>query len=125
MEANGVRIVNVGRGPQLEGQWLTVMDVFYYLHRGHEFDVIHRVMPSLTRAQFDAIVAYVKDHHDELVEKDRRIEEFHKHGIDRQHARGGIFAECAPDLTMQERVARLKEKLRQKLVEKNGARDSQ
>ncbi len=121
MPANGVRIVDVGRGPQLEGQRLTVMDVFYYLHRGYEFNVIHAAMPSLTREQFDGIVAYIKDHRDELVEKDRRIEEFHKRGIDRQHARGGIFAESEPDLTTQERIARLKDKL----TEKNGARYSQ
>jgi uncharacterized protein (DUF433 family) len=122
MEANGVRIVDVGRGPQLEGHRLTVMDVFYYLHRGYEFDVIHGVMPSLTREQFDAIIAYINEHHDELVEKDRRVEEFQKHGIATQHARGGIFAECEPNLTTQERVARLKEKLQRKLAEKNGAR---
>ena len=66
-----VRIVDIGRGPQIEGHRLTVMDVFYYLHRGHDFDFIHRAMPTLTREQFDAVAAYVKEHHDELVEEDR------------------------------------------------------
>ena len=31
------------------------MDVFYYLHRGYDFDFIHAAMPSLTREQFDAV----------------------------------------------------------------------
>ena len=68
MNATKVRIVDLGRGPQIEGQRLTVMDVFYYLHRGYDFDFIHRSMPSLTREQFDAVVEYVNQHHDELVE---------------------------------------------------------
>ncbi len=67
-----VRIVDLGRGPQIEGHWLTVMDVFYYLHRGYDFDFIHRAMPSLLREEFDAVVEYVNQHRDELVEKDRR-----------------------------------------------------
>src|SRR5437870_11141991 len=78
MNTKQVRIVDLGRGPQIEGQRLTVMDVFYYLHRGYDFDFIHQAMPSLTRCQFDAVVQYVKEHHSELLEKDRRTEEFHK-----------------------------------------------
>ena len=70
-----VRIIDIGRGPQIEGHRLTVMDVFFYLHRGYDFDFIHMAMPSLTRAEFDAVVEYVNQHHDELVEKDRRVEE--------------------------------------------------
>ena len=35
-----VRIVDLGRGPQIEGHRLTVMDVFYYLHRGYDFDQV-------------------------------------------------------------------------------------
>src|SRR5689334_2048996 len=109
MSTEKVRIVDVGRGPQIEGHRLTVMDVFYYLHRGYDFDLIHRVMPSLTRAEFDAVVAYVQDHREELAEKDRRVEEFHRRGREAQHARGGIFAESDENLTTEERVARLKE----------------
>ena len=122
MKTKTVRIVNFGRGPQIEGHRLTVMDVFYYLHRAHDFDFIHRAMPSLTREQFDAVVEYVKDHHDELVEMDRRVDEFHRRGMEAQRARGGIFAACDDNLTGEERVARLKEKMKLKLAEKNGAR---
>ena len=121
MSANKLRIIDVGRGPQIEGHRLTVMDVFYYLHRGYDFDFIHRAMPSLTRAQFDAVIEYVNRHHDELAEKDRRVDEFHNRGMEAQRARGGIFAENDANLTTEERVARLKEKMERKLAEKNGA----
>ncbi len=32
MSAKAVNIVDIGRGPQIKGSRLTVMDVFYYLH---------------------------------------------------------------------------------------------
>ncbi|HVS34188.1 MAG TPA: DUF433 domain-containing protein [Gemmataceae bacterium] len=120
-ETKTVRIVNLGCGPQIEGSRLTVMDVFYYLHRGYDFDFIHEVMPSLTREQFDGVVKYIGDHHDELVERDRRVEEFHQRGIEAQHARGGIFAPSEENLTTEERVARLKDKMRRK-SEKSGSK---
>jgi uncharacterized protein (DUF433 family) len=119
MSKQNVRIVDIGRGPQIEGHRLTVMDVFYYLHRGYDFDFIHTAMPSLTREQFDAVVAYVNEHHAELVEKDRRIDEFHQRGIEAQRARGGIFAEDRDDLTSEQRVRRLKSKMAQKLTERH------
>jgi hypothetical protein len=122
MSTGAVQIVERGRGPQLATSRITVLDVFYYLHRGYEFDFIQRAMPSLSRAEFDAIIAYIKDHHDELTEKDQQAEDFHRRGMEAQHARGGIFTPCDEDLTTAERVARLKEKLRQKLAETNGAR---
>ena len=49
MKTTSVRIVDHGRGAQIEGHRLTVMDVFYYLHRGRDFEFIHRAMPTLTR----------------------------------------------------------------------------
>jgi uncharacterized protein (DUF433 family) len=122
MNTKKVQIVDLGRGPQIEGHRLTVMDVFYYLHRGYDFDFIHRAMPSLTRAQFDAVVEYVRLHHDQLAEKDRRVEEFHQRGMEAQRSRGGIFAESDEDLSTAERVTRLREKMARKLAEKNGAR---
>src|SRR5438034_477732 len=92
MNAKPIQIVDLGRGPQIEGHRVTVMDVFYYLHRGYDFDFIHRAMPSMTRAQFDAVVEYVRLHDDQLAEKDRRVEEFRQRGMEAQRSRGGIFA---------------------------------
>ena len=101
---------------------MTVLDVFYYLHRGYDFEFIHRAMPSLTREQFDAVVEYVREHHDDLVDQDRRADEFHRRGMEEQHARGGMFAAGDEERTTADQVARLKEKMLQKRAEKNGAR---
>jgi uncharacterized protein (DUF433 family) len=111
-----VRIVDNGRGPQIEGHRLTVMDIFYYLHRGCDFDFIHRAMPTLTREQFDAVVQYAEEHHDELVEKDRRVEERIQQGIEEQKAKG-LYREIDRSISVEERAALLKEKLRRKLAE--------
>jgi hypothetical protein len=117
MKTENVSIVDDGRGPQLSTSRITVPDVFHYLHRGYDFDFIHRAMPSLTCAEFDAIAAYVSAHHDELVERDRRADEFHKERMATQHAKGGLFAAAEENLTTEERIARLK----RTLAEKNGA----
>jgi uncharacterized protein (DUF433 family) len=121
MNDRPIQIVDHGRGPQIEGHRLTVMDVFYYLHRGHDFDFIHRAMPSLTRAEFDAVVAYVNEHHDELVEKDRRAEERIQKGIAEQKAKG-LYPTVDTSVPVEERAARLKAKLRRRneQAEKNG-----
>lgn len=122
MNTQTVRIVDIGRGPQIEGHRLTVMDVFYYLHRGRDFEFIHRAMPSLTREEFYAVVEYVKEHHDELVEEDLQVEERIKQGIAEQKAKG-LYHEIDSSIPLEERIARLKEKMRQhksKHAEENG-----
>lgn len=115
MKTETVRIVDLGRGPQIEGHRLTVMDVFYYLHRGHDFDFIQRAMPSLTREQFDAVVEYANEHHAELEAQDRRVEERIQQGIADQKA-NGLYSEIDASVPVAERAERLKEKLRQKLA---------
>src|SRR5437588_4419049 len=114
MQTKSVRIVDIGRGPQIEGHRLTVLDVFYYLHRGYDFEFIHRAMPTLTREQFDAVVQYVKEHHDELMEKERRVEERIKKGVAEQKAKG-LSREIDETMPAEQRAARLKEKLRLRL----------
>jgi uncharacterized protein (DUF433 family) len=113
------QIVDLGRGPQIEGHRLTVMDVFYYLHRGRDFDFIRRAMPTLTREHFDAVVAYVNAHHDELVEEDRRVEEWIQKGIAEQKAKG-LHHEIDTSIPVEDRAARLKEKMRGRLKEQAG-----
>src|SRR5437016_3714862 len=102
METKKVRIVDYGRGAQIENHRLTVMDVFYYLYRGRDFDFIHRAMPSLTREDFDAVVEYVTEHHDELVEQDRRVEERIRQGVAEQKAKG-LHHEIDPSVPVEER----------------------
>jgi len=122
MENNENQIVDLGRGPQIVGHRLTVMDVFYYLHRGRDFDFIHRAMPTLTREQFDAVVAYVNKHRDELIAEDHEVEERIRKGIAEQKAKG-LHHEIDLSVPVEVRAARLKEKLRLRLAaqaEKNG-----
>jgi uncharacterized protein (DUF433 family) len=122
MKTTTARIVDIGRGPQIEGHRLTVMDVFYYLHRGRDFDFIHRAMPSLTRDEFDAVVDYVNEHHDKLVEDDRLVEEWIKREIADQEAKG-LRPKIDKSVPREERIARMKEKLRRRIkeqAEKNG-----
>jgi uncharacterized protein (DUF433 family) len=115
--------VDIGRGPQIEASRLTVMDVFYYLHRGHDFEFIHRAMPALTRPQFDAVVAYVNAHRDELAEVDRRIEERNNREAVEQQKKG-VRRPIDSAAPVEERAARLKEKFKARTkeqAEKNGA----
>jgi uncharacterized protein (DUF433 family) len=110
METKQVRIVDYGRGPQIENHRLTVMDVFYYLYRGRDFDFIHRAMPSLTREEFDAVEAYVTEHRSELEEQDRRVEERIRRELAEQKAKG--FAhELDRSIPVEERAAQLKERV--------------
>jgi hypothetical protein len=114
MRTDSIQIVDRGRGPQLSTSRITVLDVFYYLHRGYDFDRMRQAMPSLSREEFDVVAEYVKEHHDELVEKDRRAEEFIQRGLAEQKAKG-LYQEIDESVPLEERVARLKAKTRQRL----------
>ena len=110
MKTGTVQIVDLGRGPQLSNSRITVLDIFYYLHRGHDFDFIHLAMPNVTREEFDLVVDYVNAHRDELVERDRRAEEFIQKGIAEQKSKG-LYREVDESIPLEERVARLKRKM--------------
>src|SRR6266542_811996 len=99
MKTATIEIVDRGRGPQLSTTRITVLDIFYWLHRGYGWDAIHETMPTLTRAEFDVVMEYVNQHGDELIERDRRAEEYVQKRIAEQHARGGIFAPPDESLT--------------------------
>src|SRR5439155_22222366 len=100
-----ITIIDRGRGPQLSTSRITVLDVFYYLRRGHDFDFIRRAMPSLTREEFDTAVEYVADHRDELIEQDRRAEESIRRGIEEQRA-NGLYNDIDESIPPEERLAR-------------------
>ena len=119
MKIETIQIVDRGRGPQLSTSRLTVMDVFYYLHRGYDFDFIHQALPSLSREEFDVVVDYVKCHQEEMVERDQRAEEFIRRGIAEQKAKG-LYREIDESIPVEERAQRLKQKMRQRFAEKNG-----
>jgi uncharacterized protein (DUF433 family) len=117
-----VRIVDYGRGPQIEGSRLTVMDVFYYLRRGRDFEFIHSAMPSLNRDEFDAVVEYASEHREELEEKDRRVEEWIRKGIAEQEAKG-LSRPIDPSAPLEQRLEELRAAMRRhkaKHAERNG-----
>src|SRR5713226_2165961 len=114
MKTETIEIVDHGRGPQLSTTRITVLDIFYYLHRGYDFDAIQQIMPTLSRAEFDVVAEYVKTHHDELVEKDRKAEEFIRRGMAEQKTH-----EIDEGMPVKERALRLKKKMLERLKETN------
>ena len=120
MKTETIEIIEHRRGPQLSTTRITVLDIFYWLHRGYGWDKIHHSMPTLTREEFDVVMDYVNQHHDELVEKDRLADERTERRIAEQHARGGIFAPPDENMTTEEWIARLREKMNKRIAEKNG-----
>jgi uncharacterized protein (DUF433 family) len=116
MKTQKIQIVDFGRGPQIEGRRLTVMDISYYLHRGRDFEFIHRALPSLTREEFDAVVEYVNEHCQELVEEDRRVDERIQRGIAGQKTKG-LYRHIYESVSVEERAERLKEKVRRRRAE--------
>ena len=122
METKTIEIVNRGRGPQLSTTCITVLDVFYWIHRGYGWEQVHQSMPTLSRAEFDVVMEYIEAHREELAEKDRLAEERTERAMAEQHARGGIFSPPDPNLTVEQRVELLRQKLQKKIAEKNGER---
>ncbi|MBI2804080.1 MAG: hypothetical protein HYX68_03750 [Planctomycetes bacterium] len=120
MKTETVELVNRGRGLQLSTSRITVMDVFYWSHRGYAWDEILQLMPALSRAELDVIADYINKHQDELAQRDRRVEEIQEKRIAEQQARGGIFAPPDENMTHEEWVARLREKVMRRKAEKNG-----
>jgi len=70
-----IRIVDRGRGPQLSTSRITVQDVVPYLQMNCGYDEIRQIMPVLSVAEIQTIERYVEEHHDEVMEEDRRIRE--------------------------------------------------
>lgn len=120
MKTATIEIVNRGRGPQLSTTRITVMDIFYWLHRGYDWEQVHQSMPTLTREEFDVVVEYIEKHRNELAEEDRLAEEHTEKAMAEQYARGGIFAPADENMTTEQRVARLRVIMNRRIAEKNG-----
>ncbi len=120
MKTETIEIIDRGRGPQLSTTRITVLDVFYWIHRGHGWEEIADLLPTLCRKEIDVVKEYVGKHHEELVEADLRAEEYKEKRIAEQRARGGIFAGIDESIPREQRIARLREKLRKRIAEKNG-----
>lgn len=61
-------------------------------------------MPSLSHAEFEVVMEYVENHRDELVARDRRVEEIWAKRIAEQHARGPEFAPPDENESLEQRL---------------------
>jgi uncharacterized protein (DUF433 family) len=66
------QIIDIGRGPQIEGSRLTVFDVLDYLQADWHPTQIALLFRVSTR-QIDAAVRYIDEHRDEEMEQYNRI----------------------------------------------------
>ena len=98
----GAKIIDRGRGPEIEGTRITVYDVVDYLQEGWRYDQI----AGLFRLPPDAIQAaiqYIKDHEEDVMAAYRRILERHRN------------VRYSPEV--QEKLVRNRQKLEDKLAE--------
>jgi uncharacterized protein (DUF433 family) len=116
--ADEITLVDRGRGLQLSTSRITVFDLVPYLRDGCSDEEIIRWLPTLSSAEIRVVEKYYQEHKAELDEHDRRVIAYREEQARLQRIRFPI-----PKGTKEERMARLRELLRQRLEEKNGARN--
>ena len=60
------RIIDRGRGLELEGTRITVFAIMEYMEGGCSVGQIASAMPSLSLEQIEYAIAYIKEHEEEL-----------------------------------------------------------
>src|SRR5437773_686572 len=111
-----IEIIDRGRGPQLSTSRITVLDLVPYFQEGRGYDEIVRWLPSLTCEEIEIAERYYRAHQAEMDEKDRRACQYRDDQIRQQRLR---IAEEDRD----QRLARMRELLRQRQQEANGEGD--
>ena len=66
------KIINRGRGPEIEGSRITVFDVLDYLQEGWPAGEIARLF-RLNIGQFDVAIRYIEEHKEKVMEDYQRI----------------------------------------------------
>jgi len=112
---NEITLVDRGRGLQLSTNRITVHDLVPYFQDGCSHDEIIRWIPSLTHEEIRIVERYYRQHQDELDEYERRIRAYRAEQIRLQRLR---FPEREGN--RQERLAQLRQLLRQRRQEKSG-----
>jgi len=106
-------LVDRGRGLQLSTSRITVQDLVPYFQRGCSYEEIMRWMPTLNRDEIALVEKYYSEHKNELDEEDRRIRAYVAEQVRLQQIR-------FPEEPREVRLARMKERLRQRQQERNG-----
>lgn len=114
-----IRIIDRGRGPELEGTRTTVYDLIPYLEDGRSANYIAAVMGHST-SQIQALIDYIEQHKEEVMAVHRRIEERISRGNPPE-----IEARLAASPVRAIIRARWEEVRRQKTPESNGARPTE
>ncbi len=110
-----IRIIDRGRGPELEGTRTTVYDVIPYLEAGRSATYIAATMGHSTR-QIEALIEYIEQHKEVVMAVHREIEE--------RIAQGNPPEIQAKLQASHEKMLALKEQLRKQRQEgSNGAVD--
>lgn len=117
MKTETIRIVDRGRGPQLSTSRITVQDLLPYYREGASNDEIRRWIPSLTDDEIAVLKEYIRDHYEEVLQAEKEIKAYH----DRMRAAQPAWTRANDHLSIEERMALLREKLAKRQAEKNGA----
>jgi len=110
-----ITLIDRGRGLQLSGSRITVHDLVPYFQAGCSYDEIIRWIPSLTHEEIAVVERHYREHQDELDEHERRVQAYRTEQIRLQRLRFPERDESRP-----ERLARLRQLLQRRRLEKNG-----
>jgi uncharacterized protein (DUF433 family) len=113
-----ITIVDRGRGLQLSTSRITVQDLVPYFQDNCTEEEIMRWIPSLTAEEIAVVRRYYVEHKTDLDEQDRCIRARTEEAVQLQRLR---FPE--PEGTIEERRARMRRLLHEKLHRANGERN--
>jgi Protein of unknown function (DUF433) len=110
-----ITLVDRGRGLQLSTSRITVHDLVPYFHDGCSHDEIIRWLPSLTHDEVQIVECYYRQHKDELDEYESRVRAFRTEQVRLQRLR-----DSEREGSRHERLAELRQRLRQRRQEADG-----
>jgi uncharacterized protein (DUF433 family) len=119
MKTETIKIVDLGRGPQLSSSRITVQDLLPYCRDDASNEEIRRWIPSLTDDEIAILKDYIRDHNEEVLQFEKEIKAYH----DRMRAEQPAWTRANDQLSIGERQTLLRENLAQRKAEQNGADD--
>jgi uncharacterized protein (DUF433 family) len=117
MKTEAIQIVYRGRGPQLSTSRITVQDLLPYYRDGASNEEIRRWIPGLSDEEIAALTEYIRDHHKDVLRAEQEIKAYH----DCMRAAQPDWTRATDGLSIEERKARLRQRLAQRLSEQNDA----